>query len=535
MVKFIPEGSYQKTSQNIYVNLYCDAQKSDQSWVTASYPVCALNEPNAGLVNWNGILAPEGAPYPDKGFLPSGSYLATCKNVRVILTAKCKRIDGTWQLSTLDITSYDYEQGDIANIDGVLRNKSQKLVNAWIFLNDDVPTGTIYTTPDSCYQRLIKESVYQSADILFICFVTTTPTSATTIPAGDGSSYTIEIGAASHPGGLTNQDYMNYVIQDARKNNPNIKIAVTLDWGDGRLLSNIFSNPHYSPQQNAYNFAANLMAYLQHYDLDGFDIDWESPISEQTTQDQFKLLVNAIGTQFKQQTDKHYYLTLSPAEVGNLDATAVNNNMDFLNLQLYGGARPDDFKNAGVNQSLFAYGAKFESDRQTAEQAYEDNAEHYHYGIFTVWRLNSGNYEFEQTQQQKLYQLVFPKGDTMYGSANQYLIPEDRLCSAQKKFYLQYQNDGNLVIYDANNNPIWASNTSGKSAWRTYMQPDGNFVIYSSVWNPIWATNTSGNNNSKIVMQDDGNLVIYNAAGKPIWASKGSLVGCSQKEKGDKL
>src|SRR5208282_4478991 len=202
-----------------------------------------------------------------------------------------------------------------------------QLVNAWIFLNQDEPKGTNYNNSNSCYQTLIQNSVYQSVDILNLCFVTTLPTTATTVPTGDGSSYTIQMGASSHPGGLTNQDYMNYIIRDARKNNSGLKIAVSLVWGDGDVLSNIFSNSSYSPQQNAENFAANLMAYLKKFDLDGFDIDWERPISDQTTKAQFALVVNAIGAEFRQQKDKQYYLTLSPAEVGHLDATAINNNV----------------------------------------------------------------------------------------------------------------------------------------------------------------------------------------------------------------
>src|SRR6202035_3755586 len=109
------------------------------------------------------------------------------------------------------------------------------------------------------------------------------------------------------------------------------------------------------------------------------------------------------------QTNKHYYLTLSPAVATHLDATAVNNNMDFLNLQLYSGfTSPSDFVNAGINAKLFAYGAKFESNFQTASEAFQDNQKNYHYNIFTCWRLNSNNYVFEQQQQQSLYQLVFP-------------------------------------------------------------------------------------------------------------------------------
>ncbi|HEX8394446.1 MAG TPA: glycoside hydrolase family 18 protein [Longimicrobium sp.] len=290
-------------------------------------------------------------------------------------------------------------------------------VNAWIFLNEDEPSGTNYQSSNSCYQTLIKNHVYQSVDMLFLCFVTTMPTSPTTVPAGDGSSYTISTGSVSHPGGLTNEQYLKWIIRDARASKPGIKIGVTLNWGDGSLLANIFPNPNAPDQASADKFAANLVAYLQAYGLDGFDIDWESPICDDTTQQQFSLLINAIGTQFRKQSRK-LYLTLSPASVGNLDAAAVNANVDFVNLQLYSGfTRPADFTAAGVKAALFAYGAKWESGYQTAQQAFKDNVAHYRYPAFTAWRLNSDNYPFEQAQQQALYSLVYPKGGDAEGEA----------------------------------------------------------------------------------------------------------------------
>ncbi len=283
-------------------------------------------------------------------------------------------------------------------------NATTPLVNAWIFLNEDEPKGTTYDSPNSSYQMLIKNNVYQSVDILYLCFVTTLPTSPDTIPTGDGSSYTIAMGAPAH-----NQPYMDNILRDARQNNPNIKIGVTLEFGDGNALSNIFSNANFSDQENAENFASNLMLYLGSFGLDGFDLDWESPISDDTTQNQFALLIDAIGQRFQNPRVKRSFLTLSPAEVGNLDPTAVNNNVDFLNLQLYSGfTNPSDFENAGVNADKFAYGAKFESGFQTAQQAFDDNQTNFQYPIFTNWRLNSNNFEFEQTQQQLLYKLVFP-------------------------------------------------------------------------------------------------------------------------------
>lgn len=288
------------------------------------------------------------------------------------------------------------------------------LVNAWIFLNEDEPVingqPVAYDNPLSCYQTLIENDVYQAVDILNLSFVTTLPTSSTTVPTGDGSSYTIEIGAVNppHPGGLTNQDYMNNIIRDSRANNPEIKLAVTLNWGDPTLLANIFSNTDFTPKQNAENFAANLTAYLNAMNLDGFDIDWESPISSSITQEQFTLLADAIRASFDTVTDRHLYLTLSPAEVGSLDGDAVNRDFDFVNLQLYSGFTfPGEFIAAGIDRNMLAYGAKFESDFQTAQQAFNGYTAG-GYKQITQWRLNSDNFEFEQANQKELYSLVFP-------------------------------------------------------------------------------------------------------------------------------
>lgn len=278
--------------------------------------------------------------------------------------------------------------------------------------------NTSYNTSSSPYQALIQNNVYQSVDMLLMAFVETIPTGPNTIPPGNGTSYTIVMQSISHPNGLTNQDYMNYVMYDARKNNPNIKFAVTLDYGGtGNQISSIFSIGTNSPQQNANNFAANLMAYLQYYNLDGFDVDWEGTNSGKITQSQFGLFFDAIRAQFKQQTNKYYYLTLSPDHLGNLNSTAVNNNIDFINFQFYGCGRQPDlvsaFTTAGVNTSLFAYGVGFTDNNcptHTAVSAYNDNDANYHYNTFTTWALISTYWQYDQQQQQLLYQLCDTTG-----------------------------------------------------------------------------------------------------------------------------
>ncbi|MHA5054766.1 hypothetical protein [Streptomyces sp. SD15] len=52
------------------------------------------------------------------------------------------------------------------------------------------------------------------------------------------------------------------------------------------------------------------------------------------------------------------------------------------------------------------------------------------------------------------------------------------------------QGDGNLVIYDAGAQPIWASQTFDNPGSHLIVQGDGNVVIYRPDGTPIWATNT---------------------------------------------
>lgn len=290
-------------------------------------------------------------------------------------------------------------------------SKVEKSVNAWIFLLEDEPKGSGYKSPNSCYQSLIDHGVYNCIDMLSICWVNTVPTSASTIPPGDGSTFTIQLQQDAHPDGTPNQDYMGWLIEDARNSNPGIKLQVCLGYGADELTQ-IFSQDGSKWQQNATDYANNVLAYLNHYGLDGFDVDWEYPLSDAGTSHQFALIFTAIRAAFNTQS-KRLYLTLSPASVGTLDAPTINDAFDFISLQLYSGfTQPGDYTAAGVEQSLLAYGAKFESIGEGQPCPYQDAQAAYEgytgggYTVATQWRLNSGNYQFEQAQQMILHQLV---------------------------------------------------------------------------------------------------------------------------------
>jgi len=82
-----------------------------------------------------------------------------------------------------------------------------------------------------------------------------------------------------------------------------------------------------------------------------------------------------------------------------------------------------------------------------------------------------------------------------------------------------FQGDGNLVVFNPSNKPVWDSHTDGKGTILA-MQADGNLVIYAPGGKAVWHSNTYGNPGSSLAFQEDGNLVIFNRNSKPIWNTR---------------
>jgi len=96
----------------------------------------------------------------------------------------------------------------------------------------------------------------------------------------------------------------------------------------------------------------------------------------------------------------------------------------------------------------------------------------------------------------------------------------DRRVSANGRYTLDLQQNGNLVLYEQPPGtarfPIWASNTH--SGTRLIMQGDGNLVLYDPGNRAVWASGTDGwGGGSELVVQDDGNLVVYRSGSNAVW------------------
>ncbi|MHC5256255.1 mannose-binding protein [Streptomyces sp. UC4497] len=79
------------------------------------------------------------------------------------------------------------------------------------------------------------------------------------------------------------------------------------------------------------------------------------------------------------------------------------------------------------------------------------------------------------------------------------------------------QPDGNLVVYNEKNKPIWASMTFGERH-RAIFQNDGNLVIHNADDRPIWASKSHGHEGARLILRADAKVVIVHN-GKVIWST----------------
>ena len=98
------------------------------------------------------------------------------------------------------------------------------------------------------------------------------------------------------------------------------------------------------------------------------------------------------------------------------------------------------------------------------------------------------------------------------------LLPGQAITSANGRFRLLFQTDGNLVLYDdVERSAPWSTNTAGTSAGHVIMQTDGNLVVYDAQGRDHWSTGTPGHSSAYLVVQPDGNLVVYRPDGETPW------------------
>lgn len=86
-------------------------------------------------------------------------------------------------------------------------------------------------------------------------------------------------------------------------------------------------------------------------------------------------------------------------------------------------------------------------------------------------------------------------------------------------YYAILQNDGNFVVYyhqSTGNTAKWATGTN--NGYKLTLQRDGNLVLTNSSNSPVWAAGTEGEASYSLLMQTDGNLGLWTSFNNAVWS-----------------
>lgn len=109
-------------------------------------------------------------------------------------------------------------------------------------------------------------------------------------------------------------------------------------------------------------------------------------------------------------------------------------------------------------------------------------------------------------------------GDSLnYENGSFTLKAGESIMTKTRQFIMQY--DGNLALYSYKNgekgNLLWETATYG-SNYKAVFQSDGNLVVYNSNGSPKWASKTQ-HTGERLELQEYGNLAIYSDSDQLVW------------------
>jgi hypothetical protein len=145
---------------------------------------------------------------------------------------------------------------------------------------------------------------------------------------------------------------------------------------------------------------------------------------------------------------------------------------------------------------------------------------------------NDGNLVISDAGQEIWSSNESPNSTVFYGRPSQVFsagglsVPVGQArTTANGQYMLYFQPDGSVGVYNIDH-LLWSTNTAGSGAATLNFQSDGNLVLYTSSMAPVWASNTAGHPGATLQLGEDGNLVIYDGS-TAIWASNTSSGGAA--------
>ena len=137
---------------------------------------------------------------------------------------------------------------------------------------------------------------------------------------------------------IDNPDRLREIVK-LRKKNPDLKILLSIGgWTSGRFSEMA------ADETNRLGFAKDCQKIVKEFDLDGIDIDWEYPTSNEAgisaspeDTDNFTLLMRDI----RKEIGPKKLLTLATIADGKyIDFRAIDKDIDFVNVMMYDVSKP---------------------------------------------------------------------------------------------------------------------------------------------------------------------------------------------------
>jgi hypothetical protein len=110
---------------------------------------------------------------------------------------------------------------------------------------------------------------------------------------------------------------------------------------------------------------------------------------------------------------------------------------------------------------------------------------------------------------------------------------DESVISCNGKYKFINQGDGNVVLYHPGDKPVWSSSTVGPLG--TLSLQSGELRLVGSSGTVLYQSKSGGHPGAKLLIQDDGNAVIYDTNNQPVWetgivdsgGSGGGSKGCT--------
>jgi hypothetical protein len=245
------------------------------------------------------------------------------------------------------------------------------------------------------YQRIVAAAPFNKCNLLILAFVRTFEFNR---PSDKGGPiYVAQLANGRDKGTLdpndTDGDRVKLILETARKKNPEINILISLGWGDD-------DNDAGKAALTPVAFADSMRALVQAYDLNGFDIDFESTEVEPEA---MLALTQEIRRSLKKIPSKRpMIMTITPAQTEGLNKNVLE-VFDYIMPQTYGHGGGIDFADAtwyakqlgsyerivyGLNSEGYSGHPDEEKRPDDPKKSAAEAKKNHAAGIF-AWRLNN--------------------------------------------------------------------------------------------------------------------------------------------------